>query len=230
MRVAVLYENSVHMQDAIFFLKKNYMQDEIKCFNSTFALATFICDEVKGDVDLLIVCIKSSKDEAIVFAKDMQSFFPHMKLIFFSQTNDCAEEIFDANPTYFVKLPYKAETVMRGMEKIRLLVEDEREQVLNLMSRGQLQKIRFSNIKYVECIGRKLYIYTQDNVKEVNMTIGELMEKLPENFVQCHRSYIVNLDKVLIWSSDELELVTKELIPIARPRQKEIKEIISKYK
>ena len=97
MRVAVLYENSVHMQDAIFFLKKNYMQDEIKCFNSTFALATFICDEVKGDVDLLIVCIKSSKDEAIVFAKDMQSFFPHMKLIFFSQTNDCAEEIFGAN-------------------------------------------------------------------------------------------------------------------------------------
>ena len=60
------------------------------------------------------------------------------------------------------------------------------------------------------------------------MTMEEALMKLPKQFIQCHRSYIVNFDRVLQISEERMILTGNFVVPIARGRLKEIKSLFEK--
>ena len=52
-------------------------------------------------------------------------------------------------------------------------------------------------------------------------TIQEALEKLPDNFIQTHKSYFVNLDIIMSYTSNELT-IGKEKIPISETYKNEV--------
>jgi DNA-binding LytR/AlgR family response regulator len=61
----------------------------------------------------------------------------------------------------------------------------------------RLNKIRVSDIYYLEAKKDYVTIHTSDNVYTVHATMKEMERILPsELFIRTHRSYIVNLDKI----------------------------------
>lgn len=50
---------------------------------------------------------------------------------------------------------------------------------------------------YRDTVDRKLVIKTTNNQFIVNMPINEMMEKLDERFIQCHRSCIINDERIV---------------------------------
>lgn len=52
---------------------------------------------------------------------------------------------------------------------------------------------------------------------------------LRDNFVRCHKSYIVNLDYVKSWKMDELTLETGDIVKISRPYWHEIRKMYACY-
>ena len=60
------------------------------------------------------------------------------------------------------------------------------------------------------------------------MTMAEVMKQLPQNFVQCHRSYIVNVDKIVQIIGEEIELSNGNIIPLSRSHIKEVKKVFTK--
>jgi len=61
----------------------------------------------------------------------------------------------------------------------------------------RLNKIRVSDIYYLEAKKDYVTIHTSDNVYTVHATMKEMERILPSNlFIRTHRSYIVNIDKI----------------------------------
>jgi len=56
--------------------------------------------------------------------------------------------------------------------------------------------ISADKVNYIVKDGMKSIFYTDDNVLEVYNSFSKLESALPNNFVRCHKSYIVNLDKI----------------------------------
>ncbi len=52
------------------------------------------------------------------------------------------------------------------------------------------------DILFIEKQDKSSLIHTGSNVYRAHQTLGELEEKLGDNFFRVHRSFIVNLDKV----------------------------------
>lgn len=50
---------------------------------------------------------------------------------------------------------------------------------------------------YRDTVDRKLVIKTTNNQFIVNMPINEMMEKLDDRFIQCHRSCIINDERIV---------------------------------
>ena len=67
-------------------------------------------------------------------------------------------------------------------------------------------------------------IHRQRGVEQIMMKMSELLEHLPDNFVSCHQSYTVNLDYVLRFSKDRVELTDARIIPVSRSRYPKAKE------
>lgn len=208
------------------FIKEKYHGWTVNACTTTFGLATAVYDELKGDVDLLIIRVDVD-GSSIELAKDLQEYFPNIRIIFYSGTTECAEEIFQAVPTFFLRIPFLEKNIAMALERVKMGLEEDIGRTLILQSRGQKQKIRFSAIRYIESVGRKLLLYTDDGPFETYMTVEDALSKLPPHFVQCHRSYIVNTDRIEKYSAEGVLLTGRELVPISRTYQKKMKEILA---
>ena len=225
MRAAILDSDQQNIEYLSAFIKEKYLHWTVNAYATTFALATAVCDEFKGDVELLIVHVDA--DSSIELAKDLQDYFPHIRIIFYCETTDCAEKIFRTIPTFFMRLPFREEVVATALERVRVGCEEDLGRTLTIQSRGQKQKIRFSSIRYIESSGRKMFLYTDNGSFETYMTVEDALGKLPPQFIQCHRSYIINSDRIEKYSVDGVLLSGKALVPISRSYQKIMKGILS---
>lgn len=93
-------------------------------------------------------------------------------------------------------------------------------------SREGTQYIPYHQIYYIEAREKKIYIRTKQEEYGFYETIESMEKQLPHTFRRCHRSYIVNMEKVLsVKSSQNLILLQGELeLPLSRSYKKSIKD------
>lgn len=226
MRVAILDEDEKRSQMLMAYIGQKYNGWKLLRYKSTFSFVTAIYDEYAGDVDLIIVYTKSADDENCNMAADLQSFFPHIKLIFYSEHTDMCEKIFEARPLYFLLFPFIKANLDRALQRAYADSLEDLNQTLLIHNRGKMNRLKFSAIRYLESDGRKIHIISEEGSFTTYMTISEAMLKLPNNFVQCHRSYLVNSNRIAIIEQSELVLSTGDKIPLSRMHQKLIRELM----
>lgn len=138
---------------------------------------------------------------------------------------------------YLVK-PIGPERFQKSIQRIRKqFVLDEFETKSN--SKGDLDKVKnslyinidrrlihlqFEEIDYVEAEGDYINVYTIDEKYHVHTSLKRIKERLPEpTFMQIHRSYIINFDKI-IDIQDNSVLIGKKVIPISRSNRSSLME------
>jgi hypothetical protein len=87
-----------------------------------------------------------------------------------------------------------------------------------------------SQDNYVEIVLKKGEKYQKELLRSTLTKVEELLSNRP-NFLRCHRAYIVNLDQVksVMGNSQGYRLLikgTSEEIPVARPKNKVLKDLI----
>lgn len=98
---------------------------------------------------------------------------------------------------YIVK-PYQSEEVTDVVKKALLYMHFEEVPSIIVKKNGINFKINCSEIVYCKAIPRGVCLYLVDEVLEVPyLTVHKLLEKLPnKTFFQCHRMFVVNLQKI----------------------------------
>lgn len=59
-----------------------------------------------------------------------------------------------------------------------------------------LKKFDAEDISYVEVMDKSCFLHTLEGKIEVNIRLKELKKQLPDDFLQIHRSYVVNLNAI----------------------------------
>lgn len=90
---------------------------------------------------------------------------------------------------------------------------------------GKLQKIIIEDILFFESMSDYVKIITVKKQYVVLQTMTNLQKILPKNFMRCHRSYIINLNKVEALDDRVLE-VEQHAVPVSRSYYNEIKNKI----
>ena len=81
---------------------------------------------------------------------------------------------------------------------------------------GRLTKIKISSINLIKSDGDYAVINSDENTYRVHSTLIKILNKLPENsFIRVHRSYIINIKKIVDIEDNTL-LINKIVIPIGR--------------
>ncbi|MBQ2641202.1 MAG: LytTR family transcriptional regulator [Lachnospiraceae bacterium] len=104
--------------------------------------------------------------------------------------------------------------------------DKEDEDVFLVETRENRQRVPLRQISYVEARDKKIYICTRSESYGFYETIDHMLTLLPDNFVRCHRSFIVNMDKVkkLHLSEGMIELDGSEMVPVSRSYRKAVRE------
>ncbi|MFP2995164.1 LytTR family DNA-binding domain-containing protein [Spongiivirga sp. MCCC 1A20706] len=82
-------------------------------------------------------------------------------------------------------------------------------------------KIYSSDLIYLKSDDHYLNIFTSNGKNHfVRGKLSKIKEELPPNFIQCHRSFIVNSNFIKQINKDYLVLMNKEIIPLSRSFKK----------
>lgn len=139
--------------------------------------------------------------------------------------------------------------LVRDLERKKLLKEQELESSKNLQKQmnekmtnlkktvikdhivlKNKSKITLENLVYIHSEGHYLELYTTTNKEFIRGKISEIIKELPPNFMQIHRSYIINFNYIKEVFSNFIVLKNKTEIPISRSKKTLLKEKLSTYK
>ena len=216
MKIAVLDESIENADKILSYVTQNNISCSLNLYSNIFALVTAIYDEFKGSVDVILIHLEEKNDRKISMARDMQKYYPQLRVVFYSENNDMAEEIFQAYPLCFFKIPFDNKKIKHMFDRICEVIKNDCMQTLSIRMRGQLFKINFSSIKYIESSARKVIFYTEEGAFETYMTMDKILEELPKCFMRCHRSYIVNTEKITKLGNNGVVLYGREIVPVSK--------------
>lgn len=222
MRVLLLDAEENNINIIKHHLSEHFSDWQFSSCNNSFAFVTSVYDEYLGDVDLLMIHLTAPWHELILMCKELQAFFPHIHIIFYSEDLSCAEDIFDARPVYFLRMPISQQALHKAFERADTEYRKEKGQSFSISYKGRLIRILFSSVRYIESEKRKIILYTDNGPFETYMTMETAKEHLPDFFVRCHRSYLVNMNRVRMYENGSVLLSDGESVPLSRTFQKEI--------
>lgn len=230
LRLAVCDDNQAVLDKIKALLDRHYEKEiRTELFTNTFSLETYLVDKIRGNIDVLIMDINIGEENGIMAAKNIQEKYPHIKIIFLTAYINYATEIFKVEPVYFLVKPIDAAKVYEAVDKAMDMIQNEQENAMMVNFRGEILKVRFSSIMFMESDRHVVKINTFTNTLTTSKKIADFLEELPENFCRCHQSYIVNMDKINKFSVSGIELNNGVIIPVSRNRYKESKEQFMSY-
>ena len=121
---------------------------------------------------------------------------------------------------FYILKPVEQKDINEAMEKCRVQIERFAKTIEITVNRMPLH-IRLRDIYYVEIIVRNcIFTFATGNKTASGMSLSELMDKLDgSTFIQCHRSYVVNILHIRKMTKTEFILENGESVPIGRKYQ-----------
>lgn len=181
-----------------------------------FQHAIFLLDILLDDMD------------GIEIAKIINDNSPSSSIIYITGFLNKACDIYDTRHCYFI---YKPELERRLPKALHKAIEhiDEEIQTLPIHHKGGITVLSMNQIIYLERFRRTTLINTSHHQYTDTRDFSEFSSIVPSYFIQCHRSYMINLNHVKEYSRCHFITRDDKLIPIGRTYEKKAREQFHEY-
>lgn len=182
----------------------------------------------KEEIQILLLDIDLPQMDGIEAAKHLLEDGRICKIIMLTGKQERFKEAFKIGAYRFVTKPIDWNELCEALDDTRktLLGYEEIELKFNSI----LCKVQQRNIEYIEACGDYVKIYVRNKVYESHKSLKNWEEELDSRlFVECHKSYIVNLNNIKEIRKNTLVLENAREIPIARRRKSEVLQRFIEY-
>lgn len=174
----------------------------------------------KEDIDLAILDINLGEGEidGISLGKTIQNKqkVPFIYLTAYESTKIINEAVATSPYSYLTK-PFKNSDLMASIELAIIKSVKEGKSKPSIIVKDKEFKVELpcEDIHYIESDGNYLIIYTNNKTFKYRSTMEQILQDLPFFFVQVHRAFIINKNKIQKYNSKVVVVQDKE-IPISK--------------
>jgi len=177
----------------------------------------------KKDIDLIFLDVEMPEMTGFEL---LDSYAAIPQVIMVTSKKDYAFDAFKYDVVDFLSKPVDTnrfeKAVARAIYYAENLKPSQEEQNIIIKSDGVLVKVNAGDIDYIEAMGDYIKVVVGEKRHVVHSTMKAFMAELPESFLRVHKSYIVNLDKVL--EMDDTFLIGEYFnLPVSRSYKSTVK-------
>ena len=180
-------------------------------------------------VDVLLIDIRMGDNNGIDIVQEIQRDHPFMQIIYVTVYDNYHTMVYNTEHACFLKKPVKASEMEQALGLALDRHTKIKNEVLFVVEKGNIVRLRLAEILYMEGVVRKTTVITNTGPMQFSQRLVEISKDLGENFLLCHKSYIVNLRWVRRMTYGYFELENGDKIPISQRRQKQTKEAFLRY-
>jgi len=174
----------------------------------------------KEPVTLVILDINLGENEqnGILLGQQIKEKYsiPFIYLTAYENTEMIGQAV-STSPYSYITKPFKNSDLIASVEiAIRQSQNDKKYKPEILVKDGEFNiLLPVDEINYIESDGNYLLFHTDNKIYKTRSTIKKILEDLSENaFVQTHRAYIVNRNKIVKFSSKNI-MIGETAIPVS---------------
>lgn len=129
----------------------------------------------------------------IQVAKKLRQLGCTAEIIFLTAYSEYVFDGYDVRALNYILKPISYDKLSSCMDAIMKSIKGEN---YILRSRDTIEKIPCKDIIYISSARHHMEIYTSGEVYRHLISIKEIMKNLPDQFIQCHRTLIININYV----------------------------------
>lgn len=192
-------------------------------------LSETIKNSSKKIVAVFIALEKEYLREQLQLAESISGLEKNINIVFTTDSTELAQSVFldsyKINTCAVIFKPYTTESLIKTVNKINHL--ERNGNVVWVKLKQAIISINTDEVEYVGIDGHCTTFHTTSKVYKTYTSIEEVAENLPETFMRCHKSFIVNTDFISEYKNrTSLTLRNDSVIPISRAYQKTVRERI----
>lgn len=174
------------------FLKLNINAEILKLIKSPFELLEFLD---KNDVDVVFLDIKfDSKMSGIDVANKIREKNKNIYIIFITGHFEYSMLAYKVKTFDYLIKPISQQKLEETIQRLYDDFYQRESRFINLCKGKYL--IKESDILYIEKSRTKAIIHSNNTTLEIYETLDKIQKNLPENFIRCHKSYLINSNKI----------------------------------
>lgn len=217
-----------------FFIEQEENFSILGDFENPIDALTFL---EKTETDVIFLDINMPDMNGLNLSKIIRKMYPQIKIIFITAYKDYAIDAFEVKAFDYLLKPYSEARIKSLLKSIDCneKIDGSKTKPLKKITvniNEKLYVLSLKDIDFIEAFEKETHIYSAEKKYVSKIKISKWEEILSsENFYRCHRSYIVNLDKIIEmeqWINSSWILKIKnynKLIPVSRNNIKELKSL-----
>lgn len=166
--------------------------------------------------DLLVLDIAMQGQSGMELAHELRRRRDRVSIVFVTGCEEYLEEGYGVQPVHFLLKPVTRERLSEALRADRELNHSPK--TVTLQRGGRLLRLALSDIYYVETgVKHNVKIVTPAHAHLFPASLSYMEQALPaEQFVRCHKSYLVNLEHVTEVGRTAVRLDSGEEVPVGR--------------
>jgi DNA-binding LytR/AlgR family response regulator len=224
-KVAVIDDEEIQRETM-----KSLLENVAQMLNSQISVVEFssgeeflfeILDHV--DIDILFLDIEMNQVDGLEVAKHVRKVDKDMTIVFVTGFAEYAVEGYEVQALDYLLKPIQLEKIIRVFERHLSKIPIVQQSIMLETPEG-ITKVALDNIVYIEANKRQCEIHLEDNSLTVNKRLKEISNEVNEDFIQTHRSYLVNARHMNRLLKTDVECSNGDIVPVSRRLAKEVQE------
>lgn len=231
MRICLVDDDSIQLE----YLKriidkwsdKNDVQTELSFYHSSEEML-FEHNE-SYPYDMIVLDIQMGDMNGIELAKRIRKTDKNVILAFISGMSNYVFDGYEVQATRYILKPVKDKKVFELLDYVHIHTT-KRSSYLIISVSGEKKRINYNDIIYFESMGHYITLHLEDEEYDYKYSIRDLCADLIQTeFIQTHRSYVVNLKYVEKITRNKCHLIQNISVPLSRNSYKSVNEKFIKY-
>ena len=240
-KIVIVEDEKISSDELKYILSKDIRFKVIGQAYDGISAVTLIENE---EPEVVLIDINIPGKNGIELAEEIKNILPDTILIFLTAYDSYAIKAFELKIYDYILKPYDEKRIAESLNCVantiinrnEIQIVDKSDNKLTVKkipceNNGRIILIDVNKISFCYSEGEKNYVKTDKDIYCTTKTLQELSEKT--NFFRCHRSYIVNLEKVkevYSWFNGTYKLIIEDNenneIPVSRSHVKEVKSVL----
>ena len=181
----------------------------------------------QGDWDVLFMDIEMPTINGVEAGKRVREQLQNysLKIIYVSSRQEYAMDLFKVDTFDFLIKPVAYEELEAVLDKLQKTL-DRNGEMFVYRKKGQAVRCRLEDILYFESWLKKTIIVTRQKKDEFYAPLKDIYEELKDKkFFYCHKSILVNYDRVAEFHYDKLVLDNGKELEISQSKRKEVRRL-----
>lgn len=182
-----------------------------------------------GGADVLLTEIELRDNNSISIIRKYLKESSPLQVIYMTPKIEYCTEVYDTRHCGFLLKPVELEKLLRDVRRAIQMQEIQKNNGIVIQQGGGLHILSPNTLLYGESHGRVIRLVTDTETLETYDKIAHFSFQLDKRFCICHKSYLVNMERVKQYCGDHFLMSDGTMVPISQSKRKDVRQQFFEY-